>query len=253
VADEFEILAARGIDHFHLCDSEFNVPAEHARAVCGEMIQRGLGERVRWYTYATPAGFGHELATEMRAAGCAGVNFGADSGDQRMLRALGRDFRAEDVEATARACREAGLVCMFDLLLGGPGETRETVRRSIEAMKRISPDRVGISQGVRIFPGTRLAAMVREAGPMEANPNLRGAVNANASLLRPVSYLSVELGDDADQYTAGLVGGDERFFFPTPDAGTEAYNYNDNDRLVEAIREGFRGAYWDILRRLKEG
>ena len=29
-------------------------------------------------------------------------------------------------------------------------------------------------------------------------------------------------------------------------------NYNDNDWLVEAIRKGCRGAYWDILRRLKE-
>jgi hypothetical protein len=95
--------------------------------------------------------------------------------------------------------------------------------------------------------------MVRAAGPIEANPNLRGAVHDNASLLRPVFFLSAELGDDAAQYTAGLVGGDERFFFPTPDAGTEAYNYNENDRLVEAIRKGCRGAYWDILRRLKEG
>ena len=40
----------------------------------------------------------------------------------------------------------------------------------------------------------------------------------------------------------------ERFFFPTPDSGTEAYNYSGNDRLVEAIRRGHRGAYWDILR-----
>jgi radical SAM superfamily enzyme YgiQ (UPF0313 family) len=252
VADEFELLATRGIDHFHLCDSEFNVPVGHAREVCRELVTRRLGDRVRWYTYATPAGFDEELAAEMRAAGCAGVNFGADSGDERMLAALGRDFGVAEVVATARVCRKAGLACMFDLLLGGPGETRESVRRSIEAMKRISPDRVGISQGVRVYPGTRLAAMVRAAGPLEANPNLCGAVRDNPSLLRPVHHLSAELGDDAAQYTADLVGGDERFFFPTRDAGTEAYNYSGNDRLVEAIRRGYRGAYWDILRRLEE-
>jgi radical SAM superfamily enzyme YgiQ (UPF0313 family) len=251
-ADEFELLAARGIDHFHLCDSEFNVPVWHAREVCRELANRGLGDRVRWYTYATPAGFDDELAAQMRAAGCAGVNFGADAGDARMLEALGRDFGVADLEATERACRKAGLTCMFDLLLGGPGETRESIQHSIEEMKRISPDRVGISQGVRVYPGTRLAAMVRAAGPLESNPNLRGPLRDNASLLRPVHYLSAELGDDAAQYTADLVGGDERFFFPTPDAGTEAYNYSGNDRLVEAIRRGHRGAYWDILRRLEE-
>jgi radical SAM superfamily enzyme YgiQ (UPF0313 family) len=252
VADEFELLANRGIDHFHLCDSEFNVPVGHAREVCTELGSRRLGDRVCWYTYATPARFDDELAAEMRAAGCAGVNFGADSGDERMLAGLGRDFGVADVEATARACRKAGLACMFDLLLGGPGETRESVRRSIEVMKRISPDRVGISQGVRVYPGTRLAARVRAAGPLEVNPNLCGAVHGNSRLLRPVHYLSAELGDDAAQYTADLVGGDERFFFPTPDAGTEAYNYSGNDRLVEAIRRGYRGAYWDILRRLEQ-
>ena len=182
VADELELLAARGIDHFHLCDSEFNVPVWHAREVCSELANRGLGDRIRWYTYATPAGFDDELAARMRAAGCAGVNFGADAADARMLEALGRDFEVADLEATARACRKAGLACMFDLLLGGPGETRESIQRSIEGMKRISPDRVGISQGVRVYPGTRLAAMVIAAGPLESNPNLRGPLRDNASL-----------------------------------------------------------------------
>ncbi len=88
---------------------------------------------------------------------------------------------------------------------------------------------------------------------METNPNLRGALEGNASFLKPVFYLSAELGEEAPQYVAGLVGGDQRFFFPTAEAGTEAYNYSDNERLVDAIKAGYRGAYWDILRRLGEG
>ena len=253
VADEFEVLLGRGIDHFHLCDSEFNVPVEHALAVCAELSRRGLGERARWYTYATPAGFTDELAAAMRRAGCVGVNFGADSGDDRMLAALGRDFRAEDLGDTARACREAGLVFMYDLLLGGPGETRESAAATIELMKRLSPDRVGVSLGVRVYAGTGLSELVRDEGPTARNPNLRGQVEGNDSFLSPVFYLSGALGDDAAGYVAGLVGGDRRFFFPTAEAGTEAYNYSDNERLVEAIREGYRGAYWDILRRMGEG
>ena len=31
------------------------------------------------------------------------------------------------------------------------------------------------------------------------------------------------------------------------------YNYNDNTTLVNAIRGGYRGAYWDIMRRMAEG
>jgi len=253
VAEEFAVLLARGIDHFHLCDSEFNVPPHHAFAVCEELQRRGLAERARWYTYAAPGGFSDELAQAMRRAGCVGINFGADSGDDRMLATLGRDFRTPDLWQTARACRQAGLVFMYDLLLGGPGETRQSVARTIQLMKQISPHRVGLSLGVRIYPGTLLSRLVSDQGPIHGNPNLRGAVEGNEDLLKPVFYLSSELGEDAAQYVAGLVGGDERFFFPTAEAGTEAYNYSDNQRLVEAIKQGYRGAYWDILRRLAEG
>lgn len=252
VADEFEVLLAQGIDCFHLADSEFNVPPEHGLAVSQELAERGIGERARWYTYATPAGFGEELAGAMRRAGCVGVNFGADSGDERMLRELGRDFGTAELKATVRACRQAGLVVMYDLLLGGPGETRESAARTVEFMKRVAPDRVGVSLGVRIYDGTRLAEMVRAEGPTRSNPNLRGAVDGNERFVMPVFYLSSGLGLDADQFVAELVGGDERFFFPTAEAGTEAYNYSDNERLVEAIKAGHRGAYWDILRRLRE-
>ncbi len=30
------------------------------------------------------------------------------------------------------------------------------------------------------------------------------------------------------------------------------YNYNDNPELIDAIKRGHRGAYWDILRRVSE-
>lgn len=252
VADEFEVLLSQQVDHFHLCDSEFNLPADHALAVCGELTCRGIGGRARWYTYATPAGFTPELARAMRRAGCAGINFGVDSGDDAMLASLGREFRQADLWETARACREAGLMFMYDLLLGGPGETRESVATTIDLIKRISPPRAGVSLGVRIYAGTALGEQVRREGDMEQNPNLRGSVENNDEFRAPVFYLSSALGGDAPEYVAGLVGGDQRFFFPTAEAGTEAYNYSDNQRLVEAIRRGYRGAYWDILRRLAD-
>ena len=251
VAEEFEALLAQGADHIHLCDSEFNVPADHAGAVCEELARRGIGERVRWYTYAKP-GLSPELAHAMRRAGCVGINFGADSADDGMLGRLGRDFTARDLSDTATACRDAGLVFMYDLLLGGPGETRESITTTIDAMKRISPDRVGVSLGVRVYAGTAFSEHVRHEGPMGANPNLRGETADNDDLAKPVFYLSSGVGEDAAGYVARLVGGDRRFFFPTTEGGADAYNYNDNDRLVDAIKRGYRGAYWDILRRVAE-
>jgi radical SAM superfamily enzyme YgiQ (UPF0313 family) len=250
VADEIEALLETGIDHFHFCDSEFNIPEDHAWSVCLELMSRGLGDRVRWYTYASPGGFSRELAALCRAAGCVGINFGVDSGCDAMLRRLGRDFSVAEIERTADACREEGIVSMFDLLLGGPGETRQTLEQTVETMKRIGPDRIGTSLGVRVFSGTRLAMLLRKRGPMAENPNLHGTIVENESFLAPIFYLSSRLGPDAPDYLSRLIGGDERFFLASPADAEKNYNYNDNTVLVNAIKAGYRGAFWDILRRL---
>jgi radical SAM superfamily enzyme YgiQ (UPF0313 family) len=250
VVDEIQALLRMGIDHFHFCDSEFNLPPVHAREICREIADRGLASRLRWYAYCSPAHFSQGLATLFRKAGCAGINFGVDSANERMLRTLGRDFTVEDVARTAKLCHQQGIVFMYDLLLGGPGETRDSLGDTIEVMKWLSPFRVGASLGVRIFPGTRLAAMVRREGPVERNPNLRGL--RDEKFFAPVFYLSSALGEDALGYLAGLVAGDERFFFMGGDVGDRNYNYNENTLLMNAIRVGYRGAFWDILRRLSE-
>jgi len=251
VADELESLLETGIDHFHFCDSEFNIPEQHARDVCLELAARKLGDKLRWYTYATPAGFSRELAALFRKAGCAGVNFGVDSGCDHMLRALGRDFAVEDIGRTAEACRREGIISMFDLLVGGPGETRESLGETIAIMKKASPDRIGVNLGVRVFPQTRLAQMVRREGPLNKNPNLHGAVTGNRHFFYPIYYVSSNMGPDVADYVSRLIDSDSRFLFFGDTAGADRnYNYNDNTVLVNAIKAGYRGAFWDILRRL---
>ncbi|MBC8232091.1 hypothetical protein H8E77_21295 [bacterium] len=51
-------------------------------------------------------------------------------------------------------------------------------------------------------------------------------------------------------YVASLIGDDEMFFFASPGETGQDYNYNENSVLVQAIRAGYHGAFWDILRRL---
>lgn len=242
IVAEIRQLLARGIDCFHTCDSEFNLPIAHAEAVCEAILAAGLGDRMTWYAYATPAPFTRALAALMRRAGCIGINFGADSGSDAMLAALGRDFDTDCLEQTARICRDHGIVTMFDLLLGGPGETRETLAETLCLMKRLAPDRVGISLGVRVYPGTPLAQHLAT----EDRQGLRGDETPSGLLF----YISPALGDDPESLVRRLIGADSRFFLPGG-AGEADYNYNDNRVLEQAIMAGHRGAYWDILRRLQ--
>ncbi|MBI5166878.1 MAG: radical SAM protein [candidate division NC10 bacterium] len=253
VADELENLLKQGIDHFHTCDSEFNIPEGHALAICQEIIGRGLGDKIRWYAYCSPVPFSEELALLMRRAGCVGIDFGVDHGNDGMLRRLGRDFTSRDVREIANRCRRYSFSFMFDLLLGGPGETRETLKETVELMKGLDPSRIGVSFGVRLYRGTALGRQVLREGVTSANRNLRGRIEGNKDFLEPIFYVSAELGEGAEDYVKDLIGGDKRFFFAAKGEIEGNYNYNENSTLVQAIKKGYRGAFWDILRRLEEG
>ncbi len=252
VAMELEGLLRRGITHFHTADSEFNVPEEHAKAVCQAIIDRRLGNRIQWYAYCVPVPFSEELANLMRRAGCMGIDFTVDSGNDGQLQRLGHIHRVNDIIGLTRLCQRHGFSFMFDLLLGAPGETRETVKESLELMKTLEPPRVGISLGVRLYPDTALGKMVKKQGITRDNPHLRGAIDNYSNMLRPIFYLSYELGDDIEACIAESIKGDSRFFFASKEQTAQNYNYNDNSELMEAIRNGYRGAFWDILRRLSE-
>ena len=250
VADEMEALLEEGVNYFHFCDSEFNLPEEHAKAVCQQLINRGIGKNIDWYAYCSPSPFSEELARLMKMAGCRGIDFGVDNGNREILNNLGRDFGKDEIRNTTSLCHKYGITFMFDLLLGGPGETRETVKETIDLMRETEPDRVGVMVGVRIYTGTELGNIVLKEGAMEENRNLQGKVKGNSDFFEPVFYVSRKLGKDVHAYIAELIGGDERFFFATMDDQDSGYNYNQNQVLVEAIKRGYRGAYWDILRRL---
>jgi len=248
VADEIEALLNQGVDVLHLCDSEFNLPPAHALEVCEELIRRKMGDKIRWYAYLAPAPFSRGLAESMLAAGCVGINFGADSTHPSILQSLGRNFTAEDIRTAVDECRRTGIKVMLDLLIGGPGETPETARHTIETVKDMNPDRVGISLGVRVFAETPLSEWTKSRKIELHRPGSHG----REGLLYPVFYISPELGSKPEEVVGDFVQDDPRFFFADPRKKGRNYNYNDNQILVDAIARGYRGAYWDILRRLAE-
>lgn len=254
VADEFQALLAQGVDVFHLCDAEFNLPVEHARAVCEALIRRRLGERIRWYAYLAVVPFDGELAGDMRRAGCVGINFTSDTASPPMLAAYRQPHATDDLTSAVRLCRRHGITVMTDLLLGGPGETPETVAESIAFFKRLGPDCAGAALGIRLYPGAAVTSQLLAQGPLEANRGLHRRYAGPIDLLKPTFYVSPALGEHPARLVRDLIGGDARFFPPEdPAAPVEGsgpgYNYNENRDLVEAIAQGARGAYWDILRR----
>ena len=255
VADEAESLLGQGIDVLHLCDAELNVPRGHAVAVCEEFVRRSLGKRLRWYTYMAVVPFDSELASIMQRAGCVGIDFTSDSANEQMLQTYRQQHRKDDLANAVQLCGDNGIIVMLDLLLGGPGETPETVAETINFVKRIGPDAVGASLGLRIYPGTPMTELLAAEGPLETNDNLRRKYDGPVDFFKPTFYLSSLLGERSAELVCDLIRGDRRFFAPVSEVAvaTEAtdHNYNDNTELLTAIEGGARGAYWDILRGIR--
>jgi len=254
VAAELAGLYNRGVKVFHTCDSEFNCPYSHAVLVSKAIIESGLGSKIKWYAYCSPEYFTEELADLMRKAGCVGIDFGADHGDDKMLRRLGHSYASNDLIRIRNICLHNNIICMFDLLLGSPGETKESIKKTIRLMQKIKPDRVGISLGVRLYPNTPLGRQIIEASKetLSENPSLFGDLKDNDSFLHPIYYCEAGLGEDVEDWLHSMVGEDPRFLLGRRTDAKPDYNYNDNPGLTKAIKQGHRGAYWDILRRVSE-
>jgi radical SAM superfamily enzyme YgiQ (UPF0313 family) len=259
VADEVESLLSQGIDVLHLCDSEFNVPQNHAYAICEEFISRSLGDKVRWYAYLSPTPFDADLAKAMAQAGCAGIDFTGDSGSELMLRTYRQQHNREDLATAVKLCRLNNIAVMIDLLLGGPGETPRTVRETIEFIKQIGPDCAGAALGIRVYPGTTMEQIIAEELRKPKKSGIRRKYRGPINLLKPTFYISTALGEQPAEFVRDLIAGDQRFFEPALETDSKTaesddaanYNYNENLLLTKAIGEGARGAYWDILRHIR--
>lgn len=244
VTEELRNLAEQGVTWFHLCDSEFNLPLVHAKGVCKAIIDYSLQDRIRWYCYCSPAPFDQELAQLMRKAGCAGINFGVDSLCDHQLSRLGRRHRLDDIKELISILRQERFNFMFDLLLGAPGETKETITTTIGWVKRLDVPLAGIALGVRVYSGTPLGKMM-SSGLLSNGIHPKGG----HSLENPTFYLSPSLGAEPTQLVAEVVAGDPRFLFLSSPSQERSYNYADDETLCNLIKQGARGAYWDILQK----
>ena len=196
----------------------------------------------------SPTPFNENFVKLLKKSGCEGINFGVDSTHTMVLKNLGREHCLEDLKNISRLCAKYKIKFMFDLLVGGPGEDKKTIKYTIDSVKRLNPTCVGVSYGIRIYPGTALSQMIKKDDSMKKS--LYGNIGGSDSFLKPVFYISEKIGKDLIGYTNSLISGDRRFFIGASDKSDMNYNYNENLKLQKAIRSGYRGAFWDILQRL---
>ncbi len=175
VVDEIErVLQQVGPRTFEFTDSTFNLPEEHALGICREIVRRKL--RARFSAAGlNPLAASAELFGLMKEAGFCSLVITADSASGPMLRNLRKGFRLEQVRRTAELARESGIRCTWFFLLGGPGETRETVEETVtfaEAHLNWRKFLTIFMTGIRILPGTDLAQRARQENYLSADHDL---------------------------------------------------------------------------------
>jgi anaerobic magnesium-protoporphyrin IX monomethyl ester cyclase len=96
----------------------------------------------------------------LQAAGCQIVWVGAESGSQKILDAMEKGTRVEQIHAAARWLHSAGLQVGFFLQFGYPGETRADIEQTLQMVRDCDPDDIGMSVSYPL-PGTPFYARVK--------------------------------------------------------------------------------------------
>ncbi len=161
VADEFEVMEKEhNLSHLFVVDNVFNYPISHAEEICRELIKRGL--KIKWSCYANPGFITERLVGLMVRAGCTGIDLGTDAASEKMLKSMGKNFNLSVLKDASRICNNAGLSVCQSLLLGGPGETEDTVKETLENIEALKPKAVVAMTGIRMYPNTTLAKIAEE-------------------------------------------------------------------------------------------
>lgn len=181
-------LAAAGLRDIEFVDSLFNAPKEHAMAICAALAKVEHHARLQCLEL-NPRDFDDALVTAMERAGFVGMGITLESASDPVLQGLRKGFTSCDVHRAAEVVRRHRIPCAWIFMLGGPGETRETVRETLRFAKRyIRPHDVAFfNTGIRLYPGTELESIAQAQGVLSLPPE---------QMLAPVFYLSPEL--DAD-------------------------------------------------------
>ena len=153
VIAELQGLSALGpVTSLDFVDGTFTYDRGWLLRFCRSFQEAGLD--LRWRCTARYDNLDEELLDAMRAAGCAGLYFGLESGSQDVLDAAGKRTTVAGIVAAARLVRASGIPSITSVLIGLPEETAQDIERTLAFMGEVETDVFDINCYVPL-PGTR--------------------------------------------------------------------------------------------------
>ena len=174
----------------------------------------------------------YDTLKAMKEAGCRLLIVGYESGDQQILKNIKKGATIDMARRFTANCKKLGLTIHGDFIVGLPGETPETIRKSIDFAKELDVETIQVSIG-HPFPGTEFYDHVKKNGLI----TLDAMTDNSGHQLPNYSYPGLEKGE--------LVDWVERFygeFYFRPKVAFRLvrkaiFNSEDRRRLYKEARE----------------
>lgn len=229
VADTALRLEAMGGKYFFITDSAFNCDYDHSAEVARAFKKKGV--TIPWGAFLAPTRPPADYYRLLRDAGMIHAEFGTESLSDAMLASYRKPFNARDALASHRAAVDAGLHVAHYLLLGGPGETRETIEETLRNAESLDRTVLFFFCGIRIYPHTRIYEIALD----------EGQISESDDLLEPVFYRSRGITSEEILRVVGeRAEGRENWFVGSTSAHTT--------RLVARLhQQGHVGPLWEHM------
>ena len=140
VVDELEVLVNLGVRKIHMYTDLFTVNRDHVMGICQGILERKLP--IRWTCNSRVDFVDLELLQQMQRAGCWMISWGIESGEPEMLKRMHKGITLEKVERALSWSKEAEIMNWGYFIIGLPGETEASIRKTIDFAKRLPLDLV---------------------------------------------------------------------------------------------------------------
>lgn len=154
VVDEIEYLYhVKGIEGFLFRNQSFTLNAKWAKNVCQEILDRKLD--ISWFCEARVDEPTKEILALMQKSGCKRIHYGAETGDPELITTAKPGVRLENTFKTFYAAKKFGMWTHAHMILGLPGENKQTLMNTFKFLIKLDPDSVTFNFATP-YPGTKL-------------------------------------------------------------------------------------------------
>ncbi|KPA15095.1 radical SAM domain-containing protein, partial [Candidatus Magnetomorum sp. HK-1] len=152
IIEKLKYYKSLGINYFFFCDDTFFININRAK-----MLMKAIKKLdITWRCSATTNKITPQIASIMADSGCKQVDFGIESGSDRMLSIMKKISTVEDHINAIKNARKEGIVTKCMLMVGLPNETEDDVKQTISFVKKNDSDMYALTVFVPL-PGCDIA------------------------------------------------------------------------------------------------